>query len=86
MKYALIENGVVVNVIAAEPEFAKTLGAVELQPGFGIGDLYQNGMYVKKEIPQEEEAEPEPYAPTIEERTAALEEAMLLVMEGNADV
>ena len=32
------------------------------------------------------EPEPEPYAPTIEERTAALEEAMLILMEGNADV
>lgn len=86
MKYALIENGVVVNVIAAQAEFAKTLGAIELQPGFGIGDLYQNGTYVRKEIPQEEEEDPERYVPTIEERTAALEEAMLLVMEGNADV
>ena len=40
MKYALIENGVVVNVIVADADFAATIGAVELPEYAGIGWSY----------------------------------------------
>lgn len=71
-KYAVIENGVCTNIIVANSTFAQEIGAVEIPQGFGIGDIYKNGSWSK--------ATPEP-EPTTEERLAALEEAVLAMME-----
>lgn len=48
MKYAIIENGKVVNVTKAD----KPLGEnwVELQDGFWIGDLYDGGVFSKAPV------------------------------------
>lgn len=40
MRYAIIESGVVVNAVLAEPEFAAEHGWVELPDGAGIGWTY----------------------------------------------
>ncbi len=40
MKFALVEGGVVVNVIEAEPEIAGELGALPCYEGCGIGEVY----------------------------------------------
>ena len=40
MTYAIIEAGVVVNAVLAEPAYAAEHGWVELPPGAGIGWLY----------------------------------------------
>lgn len=72
-KYAIIENGVCKNVIVAGAEFAEQIGAVLLAEGFGIGDMYTNGIWSK--------AAAEEPAPTAEERLTALEEAVLAMME-----
>ena len=68
MKFAIIENGICVNVIIASAEYAGKIGAVPLQDGFGIGDLYDNGVWVHPEP----EPQPEP-SPTVEERLDTVE-------------
>lgn len=40
MKYAVIENGVVANIIVADADFAATIGAVELSEYADIGWTY----------------------------------------------
>lgn len=40
MAYAQIENGVVVNVIEASPQYASSKGWPEIPAGYGIGSLY----------------------------------------------
>ena len=72
-KYAVIENGVCTNVIAANSAFAQEIGAVEVMGGFGIGDIYKNGIWSKAAMQNA--------VPTTEERLAALEEAVLAMME-----
>ena len=72
-KYAIIENGVCTNVIVAGAEFAEQMGAVLLADGFGIGDMYANGIWSKASAPEP--------TPTAEERLTALEEAVLAMME-----
>lgn len=45
MSYAIVENGVVTNVIDADEEFAASIGAI---PGNGaIGDLYDGHIFTK---------------------------------------
>lgn len=50
--YAIIENTVVVNTAVAEPEYAQKQGWVLLPEGFGIGDFYIDGQFVKAPQPQ----------------------------------
>lgn len=42
--YAIIENGIVTNVIEAEADYAVTLGGIPIADG-GIGYSYSNGVY-----------------------------------------
>lgn len=49
--YAVVESTSVVNVVTAEPEFAQSQGWVLLPEGFGIGDSYINGQFVKAPTP-----------------------------------
>lgn len=50
MKYAIIKDGVCVNIIVASAEYAEKIGAVLLSDGFGIGDLYNNDTWVHSEL------------------------------------
>ena len=60
-KYAIIENGIVANIVVATPEFAQEQGWVEAidptvdAPGAQIGGLYENGKFLPK--PRDIEAE-----------------------------
>lgn len=74
MKYAIVENGVCVNVIMARADFAASIGAVELPDGYGIGDTYTDGVWEKQEVNAAGK-------PDIEERLIALESAVLAMME-----
>lgn len=47
MYYAKIENGIVVNTIVAEADFAAEHGLVPLQAGAGIGWSYVGGVFVR---------------------------------------
>lgn len=56
MNYAIIENNICTNIIVADQEFADKIGAVELADGYGIGDIYIDGVWSKTEpIPPTEE-------------------------------
>jgi hypothetical protein len=67
--YAIIENGVVVNAVVAEPEYAVSQGWVELPTGAGIGNLYDGSSFT---APTPVVVEP-PAAPTKEELLAQLQ-------------
>lgn len=45
MQYGKIENGIVVNVIVADEEFAKEHGFVLIPQNAGIGWTYSNGVF-----------------------------------------
>jgi hypothetical protein len=46
--YAEITDGVVTNITVCEDEaFAASMGWILLEEGFGIGDQYINGVFVK---------------------------------------
>lgn len=49
MRYAIIENGVVVNIAEAEPEFAAEKGWIELPDGIGIGCTYDGESFSQPE-------------------------------------
>jgi hypothetical protein len=68
-RYAIIENGLVVNVILANEDFAKQQGWVECPIG-GPGWTYANGVFT--EPPTASTPEPAP-APTKEELLAQLQ-------------
>lgn len=69
MKYAIIENGICVNIVMASAEYAEKIGAVPLIEGYGIGDLYSEGEWSHPEpMP-----DPHPSA-DVEERLTAVEE------------
>ena len=76
MKYAIVENGVCVNVIMARTDFAASIGAVELPDGYGIGDTYTDGVWSHPEPP-----EPEPTAADDLEAMAIDHEYRLTLLE-----
>ena len=51
MRYAIIENDVIVNVIVADKKFIKdnNLNAVECD-GFGVGDKYIDGEFISNQV------------------------------------
>lgn len=49
-RFAIIENEVVTNIIEADAEFARQMGAVPAGSG-AIGDRYVNGKFVKPDAP-----------------------------------
>ena len=55
LRYALIENGVVANVVLADPDVAESLGAVACPDSVSPGWLFSDGQYA--EPPADTEAE-----------------------------
>ena len=46
MRYALVENGKVINIIEAAPEYAEKIGAIPIGDiGVAIGNNYSNGKF-----------------------------------------
>ena len=64
MEYCIVEDGVIVNMIVAEADFAAEIGAQPGYDGAAIGGTY-------------DPPEPEPAPPTIEERVEQLEAELL---------
>lgn len=60
MEYCIVENGVIVNMIVAEADFAEEIGALPAYAGAAIGGAYTP-------------PPPEPEPPTTDERVAKLE-------------
>ena len=69
MRYAIIEDGVVKNVVLADADFAAQQGWVEC-PEAGPGWKYENGVFVAAPPP---ESPAPPPAPTKEELLAQLQ-------------
>ena len=68
MEYCIVEDGVIVNMIVAEADFAAEIGALPAYEGAAIG------------VPYTPPA-PEPEPPTTDERLAALESENKLLKE-----
>jgi hypothetical protein len=51
MTYAIIESGVVVNAVLAEPDYAASQGWIELPAGAGIGWAYDGEAFTPPVIP-----------------------------------
>ena len=47
MRYAIIENDVVKNIVVSEPDFAESKGWVEATAGAVIGGTYIDGIFTK---------------------------------------
>jgi hypothetical protein len=47
MKFAIIENGIVINIALADPEYAESQGWIEVNGNAGIGWLYVDGKFVE---------------------------------------
>ena len=54
MNYAVIEDGVAVNIVVCEKEEAKKAGFVVLPERYRIGDKYEGGTWSKRELTPEE--------------------------------
>ena len=46
MKYAIIENDVVINTVLSDPELAEENGWIAIDEAVGIGCSYVNGEFV----------------------------------------
>lgn len=51
MKYAIIKDGKVENIINATEDFASSIGAIPCNESVNIGDEYVNGQFVKINSP-----------------------------------
>lgn len=51
--WAIIEDGICVNVIVSDESFAERLGAVPLPGGYGIGDSFDGENWVRNAVPEE---------------------------------
>lgn len=51
MRYAIVENGIVVNIVVAEPEYTKEKGWIEAEENACIGGTYDetNGFFWKED-------------------------------------
>lgn len=72
--YAILKNGICINIITADDAFATAIGGVALPQGFGIGDSCIEGRWKKRPDVVTERV------PTPADRLTALEAAMLEVM------
>ena len=78
--YAIIENGIVVNVVVADADIAAQNCWVLLEGSEGIGWKYANGVFTAPPIP---EPAPAPPPPTKEELLAQLQalQAQIIALE-----
>jgi len=82
MKYAVIENGLITNVVESEADFATENGWIEF-PEFidgkpvGIGWTYENGVFTAP-------AEPTPVTPIVPTKEQLLAELQALTAKINA--
>ena len=74
MSYAIIQNGTVVNVAAADPQFAASQGWIALPEGAGIGWTYDGATFA----PPAPQPAPVPHAVTMRQARLALIDAGLL--------
>jgi hypothetical protein len=77
MKYAIIENGTVVNVVLADAQFALTNGWVECQDDVEIGWTHADGVFTAP-------SEPEIVAPANPTKQELLAELQVLTDKINA--
>lgn len=68
MKYAVIENGVLINIVLAEPEFASQMGWITFPEYVGekavaIGWQYDGSNWIAPEEPPQPEQPPEVVVP-----------------------
>jgi len=74
MKYAIVENGIITNVVESEADFATEMGWIAF-PEFvddkavGVGWFYENGVFTAPAEP----VTPEPVQPTKEQLLAELQ-------------
>ena len=47
MRYAVIRDGVCVNIVVSDAGFAGKMGLIPLPNGFGVGDFYENGVWTR---------------------------------------
>ena len=71
MKYAIIETGIVANVVIAQAEYAELQGWVEASDRVEIGWSYVDGEFV--DLRPAPEPAPAPASPTKEELLAQLQ-------------
>lgn len=95
MEYAIVENGMVTNMIVAEPEYAAQIGALQAYDGCGIGDRYHPpDHYTGLEQAQQEVTDRELEAIALGQTVTDLELSCLahgqvldmMLLGGNADV
>lgn len=71
MNYALIENGIVANIIVADDSFAAEHGLIQISESVSIGWSYVDGEFV--DLRPAPEPMPIPPAPTKEDLLAQLQ-------------
>lgn len=71
--YAIIENGLVVNVAMADPEYAAEQGWLEMQSGAGIGWAWDGSTFTP----------PPPPPPAVPEQVAMLNAHLVLIDAGH---
>lgn len=60
IKYAVIENGKIINTVISDSDYALSQGWVECDKNAGIGWSYINGQFIDERIYPEPDPEPAP--------------------------
>ena len=80
-RYALIENGLVANVILADPAFAAAVGAIPCSDTAGPGWLYDGATFSEPPPPPEPVAPPAPTKEQLLAQLAALQAQIVAMKE-----
>lgn len=80
-RYAIIENGVVANVIVADPEFAASVSAIPCADEAGPGWLYDGAAFIAPPPPPEPVAPPVPTKEELLAQLAALQAQIVAMKE-----
>ena len=80
MRFAIITNGTVINVIEATADFAESIGAVFIPDEYGIGDKCVDGLWEYGEKPAPESLLPEPVSEIVDIDQILLEQDFRLSM------
>ncbi|MDO4581971.1 MAG: hypothetical protein Q4B96_05260 [Bacillota bacterium] len=84
-RYAKIEDGVCVNIIVADAEFAAAYGYIELAEGMGIGDSFDGTTWTKApqpELPDVPDVPDVPVEASLEDRVDACEQDIEQIISG----